>query len=128
MNLHLNLVSGRNPHHIIEATVQGVGACDGPCDGARAAAFRRAVDQGHAQLDRLFENFTVIPSIDLKGGQVVRLLRGDMNRVTVYGGDPGRPRVVSRTRARRLSISSISTARLPAHREISRRSRKFARP
>ena len=37
----------------------------------------------------MFENFTVIPSIDLKGGQVVRLLRGDMNRATVYGADPG---------------------------------------
>lgn len=38
---------------------------------------------------RLFEKFTVIPSIDLKGGQVVRLLHGDMNRTTVYGSDPG---------------------------------------
>src|SRR5271166_2251034 len=38
---------------------------------------------------RLFEKFTVIPAIDLKGGKVVRLLRGDMNRATVYGGDPG---------------------------------------
>jgi phosphoribosylformimino-5-aminoimidazole carboxamide ribotide isomerase len=37
----------------------------------------------------LFEKFTVIPSIDLKGGQVVRLLHGDMNRSTVYGSDPG---------------------------------------
>jgi len=37
----------------------------------------------------LFEKFTVIPSIDLKGGQVVRLMHGDMARVTVYGGDPG---------------------------------------
>jgi phosphoribosylformimino-5-aminoimidazole carboxamide ribotide isomerase len=36
----------------------------------------------------LFEKFTVIPAIDLKGGQVVRLLRGDMNRSTVYGADP----------------------------------------
>jgi phosphoribosylformimino-5-aminoimidazole carboxamide ribotide isomerase len=36
----------------------------------------------------LFEKFTVIPSIDLKGGQVVRLLHGDMNRSTVYGADP----------------------------------------
>ena len=35
-----------------------------------------------------FEHFTVIPSIDLKGGEVVRLLRGDMNRATVYGSDP----------------------------------------
>jgi phosphoribosylformimino-5-aminoimidazole carboxamide ribotide isomerase len=37
----------------------------------------------------LFEKFTVIPSIDLKAGQVVRLLHGDMNRATVYGSDPG---------------------------------------
>ena len=37
----------------------------------------------------MFEKFTVIPSIDLKGGQVVRLLRGDMSRSTVYGADPG---------------------------------------
>jgi phosphoribosylformimino-5-aminoimidazole carboxamide ribotide isomerase len=37
----------------------------------------------------LFEKFTVIPSIDLKDGQVVRLLRGDMNRATVYEADPG---------------------------------------
>jgi phosphoribosylformimino-5-aminoimidazole carboxamide ribotide isomerase len=36
----------------------------------------------------LFERFTVIPAIDLKAGQVVRLLRGDMARVTVYGTDP----------------------------------------
>ena len=36
----------------------------------------------------MFEKFTVIPAIDLKAGKVVRLLRGDMNRATVYGGDP----------------------------------------
>ena len=36
----------------------------------------------------MFETFTVIPSIDLKGGQVVRLLKGDMARSTVYGSDP----------------------------------------
>jgi phosphoribosylformimino-5-aminoimidazole carboxamide ribotide isomerase len=36
----------------------------------------------------LFERFTVIPAIDLKGGQVVRLLRGDMSRATIYGSDP----------------------------------------
>lgn len=28
------------------------------------------------------------PAIDLSGGQVVRLLRGDYNRMTVYGADP----------------------------------------
>ena len=36
----------------------------------------------------MFEKFTVIPAIDLKTGQVVRLLHGDMNRATVYGADP----------------------------------------
>lgn len=30
----------------------------------------------------------MIPSIDLKGGEVVRLLRGDMHRATIYGSDP----------------------------------------
>ena len=36
----------------------------------------------------MFESFTIIPSIDLKNGQVVRLLRGAMDRATVYGSDP----------------------------------------
>ena len=35
----------------------------------------------------MFEKFTVIPSIDLKGGNVVRLLHGEMDRATVYGAD-----------------------------------------
>jgi phosphoribosylformimino-5-aminoimidazole carboxamide ribotide isomerase len=39
-------------------------------------------------MPRLFESFTLIPAIDLKGGQVVRLLQGDMNQATVYGDDP----------------------------------------
>jgi phosphoribosylformimino-5-aminoimidazole carboxamide ribotide isomerase len=32
--------------------------------------------------------FIVFPAIDLKGGQVVRLAEGDMDRATVYGDDP----------------------------------------
>lgn len=36
----------------------------------------------------MFEKFTVVPSIDLKGGEVVRLWRGEMERATVYGRDP----------------------------------------
>lgn len=36
----------------------------------------------------MFARFTVIPAIDLKGGQVVRLLRGEMNQATIYGSDP----------------------------------------
>jgi phosphoribosylformimino-5-aminoimidazole carboxamide ribotide isomerase len=31
----------------------------------------------------------LIPAIDLKGGQCVRLVQGDMNRDTVYSDDPG---------------------------------------
>lgn len=31
---------------------------------------------------------TIFPAIDLKGGQVVRLAEGDMERATVYGDDP----------------------------------------
>jgi phosphoribosylformimino-5-aminoimidazole carboxamide ribotide isomerase len=30
----------------------------------------------------------ILPAIDLKGGQVVRLAEGDMDRATVYGDDP----------------------------------------
>lgn len=36
----------------------------------------------------MFEKFTVIPAIDLKGGEVVRLWRGELDRATVYGSDP----------------------------------------
>jgi phosphoribosylformimino-5-aminoimidazole carboxamide ribotide isomerase len=32
--------------------------------------------------------FIVFPAIDLKGGQVVRLAEGDMDRATVYGDNP----------------------------------------
>ncbi len=34
-------------------------------------------------------SFTLYPAIDLKGGQVVRLKRGDMAQATVYADDPG---------------------------------------
>jgi len=37
----------------------------------------------------MFERFTIIPSIDLKDGEVVRLKQGDMTRPTVYGREPG---------------------------------------
>ncbi len=36
----------------------------------------------------LFDSFTVIPSIDLKAGQVVRLMRGAMDQATIYGSHP----------------------------------------
>ena len=31
----------------------------------------------------------LFPAIDLKGGQCVRLLRGEMDQATVYSEDPG---------------------------------------
>ena len=34
--------------------------------------------------------FTLYPAIDLKGGQVVRLRRGEMDQATVYADDPAR--------------------------------------
>jgi phosphoribosylformimino-5-aminoimidazole carboxamide ribotide isomerase len=36
----------------------------------------------------VFEKFTVIPSIEIMNGEVVRLLRGAMDRATIYGSDP----------------------------------------
>jgi len=36
----------------------------------------------------VFERFTVIPSIDLKGGEVVRMRHGDLSCATVYSHDP----------------------------------------
>ena len=36
----------------------------------------------------MFERFKVIPAIDLKNGEVVRLHQGDMARTTFYGSDP----------------------------------------
>lgn len=36
----------------------------------------------------LSSGLIVFPAIDLKGGQVVRLAEGDMDRATVYGDDP----------------------------------------
>ena len=35
-------------------------------------------------------SFTLYPAIDLKGGQVVRLKRGEMDQATIYNADPAR--------------------------------------
>ena len=40
--------------------------------------------RNHAENSR----FDLLPAIDLRGGRVVRLLRGDFDRETVYGDDP----------------------------------------
>src|SRR5262249_16527505 len=36
----------------------------------------------------MFQQFTVIPAIDLKNGELVRLRQADMGRSTVYDTDP----------------------------------------
>jgi phosphoribosylformimino-5-aminoimidazole carboxamide ribotide isomerase len=36
----------------------------------------------------IFGRFTVIPATDLKGGKVVRLIRGEMSQATTYSDDP----------------------------------------
>jgi phosphoribosylformimino-5-aminoimidazole carboxamide ribotide isomerase len=44
----------------------------------------RAADRGAAAI-----GFEVLPAIDLRGGRVVRLVRGDFGRETAYDLDPG---------------------------------------
>jgi phosphoribosylformimino-5-aminoimidazole carboxamide ribotide isomerase len=59
----------------------------------------------------IFERFTVIPSIDLKGGEVVRLVQGEMGRATVYGKDPAAAaRVFERDGAALIHIVDLDGA------------------
>jgi len=62
--------------------------------------------------------FELLPAIDLRGGRVVRLLRGDFERETVYGEDP---LVVAarfvRDGARLLHVVDLDGARDPAFRQ-----------
>ena len=56
--------------------------------------------------------FELLPAIDLRGGQVVRLEQGDFARETAYDGDPvAVARAVRGDRRRPGSTSSTSTAR-----------------
>ena len=63
--------------------------------------------------------FDLLPAIDLRGGRVVRLLRGDFARETVFGDDP----VAIATRfvdegARWLHVVDLDGARDPAARQL----------
>ena len=61
----------------------------------------------------MFEEFTVIPSIDLKNGEVVRLLRGAMEHATIYGSDPAAvARLPERRRVDWVIDRANNTARL----------------
>jgi phosphoribosylformimino-5-aminoimidazole carboxamide ribotide isomerase len=63
-------------------------------------------------------SFDVLPAIDLRGGRVVRLLRGAFDRETVYGGDPIEvaERFVA-DGARWLHVVDLDGARDPAGRQ-----------
>jgi len=60
------------------------------CQRAQATAGRRAAVGAFAMPQALLgaAAMIVFPAIDLKGGQVVRLAEGDMDRATVYGDNP----------------------------------------
>jgi len=53
----------------------------------------------------------VFPAIDLKGGQVVRLAEGDMDRATVYGDDPAhQARLFAQAGATHLHVVDLDGA------------------
>jgi phosphoribosylformimino-5-aminoimidazole carboxamide ribotide isomerase len=53
----------------------------------------------------------VFPAIDLKGGQVVRLAEGDMDRATVYGDDPAhQARLFAEAGSRYLHVVDLDGA------------------
>ena len=54
---------------------------------------------------------TIYPAIDIKAGQCVRLLRGDMDRATIYSDDPaGQARIWQDQGARWLHIVDLDAA------------------
>ena len=67
----------------------------------------------------MFERFTVIPSIDLKNGEVVRLVRGDMAQATVYGTEPAETaKAFERDGARLIHIVDLDGAIAGAPRNL----------
>jgi phosphoribosylformimino-5-aminoimidazole carboxamide ribotide isomerase len=62
--------------------------------------------------DKSSARFDVIPAIDLRGGQVVRLRQGDFARETTYSGDPaGVAGDFARAGARWLHVVDLDAAR-----------------
>lgn len=53
----------------------------------------------------------IIPSIDLLGGKVVRLLKGDYDKVTVYGHDPAELAATWKQSVKRLHVVDLEGAR-----------------
>ena len=78
ITLHLRSLSGKNGHHVIEASFKGVARCLRGRGAGRGS--RAPVDEGHP--------VDLFPAIDVRGGNAVRLLRGDFAAETVYDADP----------------------------------------
>ena len=56
--------------------------------------------------------FDIIPAVDLLGGQVVRLYKGDYGQSTVYGDDPAQPiREFLAAGARLIHVVDLDAAR-----------------
>jgi phosphoribosylformimino-5-aminoimidazole carboxamide ribotide isomerase len=80
-----------------------------------------------SQLNLAFRDFQLLPAIDLRGGQVVRLSEGDFGRETVYSTDPAevaRGFVVAG--ARWIHVVDLDGARDGAHRQTEAVSRIVA--
>ena len=59
--------------------------------------------------------FTILPAVDLKGGQCVRLRQGRADDATVYGDDPAaQARVWARQGATWLHATKLLSIRRPA--------------
>ena len=67
----------------------------------------------------------LFPAIDLKDGECVRLVKGEMEQATVYNENPGeQAQAFLEHGLSRGCMSSISTARSPAPRGMTRRSNR----
>ena len=54
----------------------------------------------------------ILPAIDLRGGQVVRLFQGDYDQMTVYGQDPcAQSRAFAQAGARNLHLVDLDGAK-----------------
>ena len=56
--------------------------------------------------------FSLYPAIDLKGGQVVRLKRGEMDQATIYADDPAAQARAAHNRAALAQLAGIDRERL----------------
>ena len=91
MNLHLNLIGGRNPHHVIEATFKALARA---MDQATAREPRSAAARSRPKA-RFRRNrhacSTSSPSFHRSTSRAAKSCacwHGEMNRATVYGQDP----------------------------------------